>query len=326
MASSRIHGVQRVLSKLESSVKAGNYYEAHQMYRTLYFRYLGQKKYAELMDLLYDGAILLLSHDQQTSGADLAILFVDVLNKSDASTSDEQFNKLSRLFGMISSDVPERDTFLASALQWSVKESQEVKSGHPHLHQSIAQIFWKEKNYTLARYHFLHSTDGSGCAAMLVELHRQRGYSSEVDLFIAQAVLQYLCLHNKTSAKDVFDYYTTQHPNIKKTGPPYILPLLNFIWFLLKVIESGKLAAFTVLCQQYQTSIERDPSYVEYLDKIAQIFFGVPPPRPRSQGLLGNLLQSFLSGLDDSESDDESQTSHPRASTSRQQMETDELD
>lgn len=33
-----MHGVQRVLSKLESSVNAGNYYEAHQMYRTLYFR------------------------------------------------------------------------------------------------------------------------------------------------------------------------------------------------------------------------------------------------------------------------------------------------
>jgi hypothetical protein len=128
---------------------------------------------------------------------------------------------------MISSDVPERETFLTSALQWSIKGSHEYKSGHPQLHQSIAQILWKgwfchivlvsrycsstlhlnhsdwtilikystvdtfsEKNYALARYHFLHSTDGSGCATMLVELHRQRGYSSEVDLFIAQAVLQ----------------------------------------------------------------------------------------------------------------------------------------
>jgi Protein of unknown function (DUF410). len=130
---------------------------------------------------------------------------------------------------MISSDVPERETFLANALQWSIRGSHEYKSGHPQLHQSIAQILWKgriyhffleeipyctlysldsawtklivssidgtfpEKNYALARYHFLHSTDGSGCATMLVELHRQRGYSSEVDLFIAQAVLQLVC-------------------------------------------------------------------------------------------------------------------------------------
>jgi len=71
---------------------------------------------------------------------------------------------------------------------------------------------------------------------MLVELHRVRGYANEVDLFIAQAVLQYLCLRNKNTATAAFNTYTTQHPNIK-TGPPYLLPLLNFLWFLLKAID-----------------------------------------------------------------------------------------
>ena len=31
-------GVERVLSKLKNSIENHNYYEAHQMYRTLYFR------------------------------------------------------------------------------------------------------------------------------------------------------------------------------------------------------------------------------------------------------------------------------------------------
>lgn len=44
---------------------------------------------------------------------------------------------------------------------------------------------------------------------------------------------------------------------------------------------------FTVLCERYQHTIKRDPTYSEYLDKIAQIFFGVPPPRPKKQGLFG---------------------------------------
>lgn len=47
-----------------------------------------------------------------------------------------------------------------------------------------------EKNYIMARQHFMHSRDGSGCAAMLVELHEQRGYVNEIDLFIAHAVFQ----------------------------------------------------------------------------------------------------------------------------------------
>ena len=32
-------GVERVLQKLRKSVEDGNYYEAHQMYRTIYFRF-----------------------------------------------------------------------------------------------------------------------------------------------------------------------------------------------------------------------------------------------------------------------------------------------
>lgn len=31
-------GVERVLAKCQACVDAGNFYEAHQMYRTLYFR------------------------------------------------------------------------------------------------------------------------------------------------------------------------------------------------------------------------------------------------------------------------------------------------
>lgn len=34
----RAGGVDRVKNKLEQSIKQGDYYEAHQMYRTLYAR------------------------------------------------------------------------------------------------------------------------------------------------------------------------------------------------------------------------------------------------------------------------------------------------
>lgn len=73
---------------------------------------------------------------------------------------------------------------------------------------------------------------------MLVELHTTRGFKSEIDLFIAQPVLQILCLRNLQMASDTFSKYTSSHPTIKNDkGPPYILPLLNFLWFLLRAIE-----------------------------------------------------------------------------------------
>ncbi|KAF4519387.1 hypothetical protein B566_EDAN008695 [Ephemera danica] len=302
MSVNRAVGMQRVLSKLQESFQAGKYYEAHQMYRTLYFRYLGQKKYSELLDLLHDA-----------SGADLAILLVDVMVQAETPTTEENIKKLSQLLFLIGADIPERDTFLSKSIRWSMQGSE------------------NKKNYYLARFHFLHSPDGQGCAKMLVELHMARGFASEVDLFITQAVLQYLCLHNKTAAALALSSYTAQHPNIKKKNPPYLLPLLNFLWFLLQAVDSGKLVLFTTLCEQYQPSLGRDPAYREYLEKIAQIFFGVRPPQHnRPRGLFDNLLQSLLGGKDEEESDDEAGCSTSTASQSRPTrqlpMETEDMD
>ncbi|XP_051176033.1 Golgi to ER traffic protein 4 homolog [Leptopilina boulardi] len=317
MASQRSHGVERVLSKLESSINSGNYYEAHQMYRTLYFRYLGQRKYPELLKLLYKGCLLLTQHNQFTSGADLGILYIDVLTKAVPNPSECYFKEIVNLLSVMSPSTPERETFVHEALRWSAKGTN-YKTGHPDLHQKIAEVFWNEKNYYLARQHFLCSKDGSGYASMLVELHLEKGYFREIDLFIAQAVLQYLCLSNKATAQEVFDLYTLRHPRIE--GPPYIYPLLNFLFFLLKTIDSGKVAVFTILCKQYRICISRDPSYEQYLDKIGQLFFNVAPARPRNQGIFGSLLQSFFDGLGDEEFNVEEQNA---ASTSQAGQELD---
>ncbi|KAJ1527592.1 hypothetical protein ONE63_007555 [Megalurothrips usitatus] len=324
MAARRSGGVQRVLDKLEASVTAGNFYEAHQMYRTLYFRYLMQEKYKELLELLYSGSKLLLLNKQLTSGADLANLFVDVLGKSSEAFSEEFLTKLSELYGLIGPNVPERETYLTNALRWSLKGSPQYKSGHPTLHKAIAQISWKEKNYSCARHHFLHSNDGTGFAMMLVEIHTLQGYPSEVDLFITQVVLQYLCLQNKATAFDTFHWYTVKHPDIKP-GPPYLEPLLNFNWFLLKAIESGKLPVFTLLCKKYKPSIDRDPTYKSYLNKIATLFFGLPPARPRNQGIFGNLMQLLTEGHDSDSDHDEARASQEPTRTN-QSMDTEELD
>lgn len=103
--------------------------------------------------------------------------------------------------------------------------------------QSIALVYWNEKNFTQARHHFIFSKDGQNCAKLLIEFQQSQGFKFEADLFIAQAVLQYLCLKNKITANQTFSSYTEQHPRIRRSGPPYLLPLLNFLWFLLQAVE-----------------------------------------------------------------------------------------
>ncbi|KAI4456143.1 hypothetical protein MML48_8g00008243 [Holotrichia oblita] len=318
MASANVRGVSRVLEKIDNSIKNGDYYEAHQLYRMLYFRYLGQEKYSELLDLLYKGSLSFLDHNQHISGADLGILLIEVLVKSQNKNFTEWTPKLCKIFAKISPTTVERETFIVNTIRWS---SLDGKHGHPFLHQSIAQVYWNEKNYVQARYHYLHSKDGNGCARLLIEFQSTQGFRCEADLFIAQVVLQYLCLSNKNTANQTFNSYTQQHPNIKRSGPPYLLPLLNFLWFLLQAIESRKLATFTVLCQQYEPSIKRDPCYVQYLDRIGQIFFGLKPPPQQNKGLFDNLIQSFLNSAEDDSDED---ISHP--SSSRQIIENTDLD
>ncbi|KAH0631960.1 hypothetical protein JD844_019904 [Phrynosoma platyrhinos] len=283
-------GVQRVEGKLRASVEKGDYYEAHQMYRTLFFRYMSQGKHVEARELMYSGALLFFSHNQQNSAADLSMLVLESLEKSDAKVTDELLENLAKIFSLMDPNSPERVAFVSRALKWSSGGS--GKLGHPKLHQLLAITLWKEQNYCESRYHFLHSTDGEGCANMLVEYSSSRGYRSEVDMFVAQAVLQFLCLKNKTSALVVFTTYTQKHPSIEK-GPPFVQPLLNFIWFLLLAVDGYGLI-------------------LVYLDRIGQLFFGVPPKQTSSYGgLLGNLLNSLMVAGEEEDAEDGQEDSSP---------------
>lgn len=114
-------GVSRVIAKLDTAVATGNYYEAHQMYRTLCFRYTSQKRYTDCLELLYTGAHTLITKEQYTSAADLALLIVETLEKQtvDEATCELWIYRLSQLISKISANIVERETLLV-CLQKSI--------------------------------------------------------------------------------------------------------------------------------------------------------------------------------------------------------------
>lgn len=108
-------GVSRVLGKLDSSIEAGNYYEAHQMYRTLYFRYTAQQKYDDCLELLYKGSMKLISKQQETSAADLGLLILDTLEKrGSCKDGDVWIERIGNLITRLSSTTVERETIIVS--------------------------------------------------------------------------------------------------------------------------------------------------------------------------------------------------------------------
>ena len=95
--------------------------------------------------------------------------------------------------------------------------------GHFDIHREFAHNFWAESNFVQARYHFLHSQDGASCAKMLIDCHLNYGYPSEIDLFLTQTVLQFLCLRNLRTAREFHDTYVKLHPGfaaMTKTQQP----------------------------------------------------------------------------------------------------------
>ena len=183
-------GVSRVLAKLNTSLENGNYYEAHQMYRTLYYRYSNQNKWDELQTMLYEGAVKLFNHSQGGSGSDLAKLYLEILEKSEAKPSEDIMKKIGLLYQLIPSNLPDKENFKGQALKWSVLIDKQYPCGHPRLHQLFAYELWRSKRYAESRQHFLHSTDGSGCGIMLAEFQAINGFPRESDMFIVGTVLQ----------------------------------------------------------------------------------------------------------------------------------------
>ncbi|XP_039261749.1 Golgi to ER traffic protein 4 homolog [Styela clava] len=322
-------GVGRVEKKLEASIQNGNYYEAHQMYRTLFSRYMAQNRHKEVQNLMQAGAFLFFSKNESGSGVDLSLLLLDSLESAKAPVTEELIVTIGNLHKNIGVSHPQLSNFEVKAITWSTHTDGVPKTGHAKIRHAFAHNLWKEKLYGEARQHFLYSNDGVGSGEMLVEFSVQHGKKEEDDLFIAQFVLQLLCIQAKQPASDAFNTYTEKHPRCGKKWP-FTIPLLNFLFFLLSAVETQKLVTFTTLCDKYQTSLNRDPTYFQYLERIGENFFGVklPKKQKRPQGLMGNLFQGLMDG--DKEGGDNllngGSSSSTSTKTSQQAMTVEDLD
>jgi golgi to ER traffic protein 4 len=291
---------------------------AHQIYRTIYFRYSKQEKFKELAELLLEGSQKLIAEREFQSGADLSLLLIEILQK--CKYRDEEFkiwmSNVAKVIESIDQNVVERETLIVRAIKWSSECNQEnPNQGHPIMHRHIAQIMSKEKNYEQARSHYLLSKDGQGCASVLIQISLT-AYKSEIDMVIVQSVLNLLVLKELPTAKETFDSYTIQHPSIRTSNPPYKTPLLNFLYFLLHLIDEPKLQSFTQLCELYKPALSRDPEYDRQLKQIGISYFGAQqPPSNMGGGLFGGLFNQLFAELESDDIDDDD--IQPQPSTSK---------
>lgn len=202
------------------------------------------------------------------------------------------------------------------------------KFGHPLLHKLIAHVYWGEGNIEAARHHYLLCQDGTCCGRVLIEISKSKGFQSEVDLFVVQAVLQQLALKDRHTAEETFNMYTRYHPKILRHEFPYKEPLVNFLYFLFRLIDLKSVTGFRALRKLYDPSLKRDTSFTKYLIKIGILYFDeqpehVPAGPSGLGGMFGDILNSLMQGFDE---DDEEEQQQSRPTQLQRQNANNELD
>ncbi|KAG2171987.1 hypothetical protein INT43_001464 [Umbelopsis isabellina] len=302
-------GTEKTLQKLKQSVEDGNYYEAHQMYRTVARRLTKQQKYRDVIDLLHSGAASLLKQKQSGSGSDLALYMLDTYKLSNTPVTEESLDRVVELLELYPADEPGRKTFINSAISWSQKNG-DSEMGDPDLHNFAGTLLYHNKQYNEAEKHLLFGSEESGKLLGDVEYD----WAVEIDsadkgTFIARAVLQLLAMKNIHYANLAFQAFTKRLDASEALGEAPYRPapadqsinitiykdsLINFSQLLILTAQRDAGELFKTLKSKYAPAFAQDSKFDfdEALADFGLSFFNIQKPRNQ-----GNVLQDLMSSL-----------------------------
>ncbi|XGW11662.1 hypothetical protein V3C99_012833 [Haemonchus contortus] len=295
----------RLEKKAQDCIDRGEFYEAHQVYRTLYFRKTQQEQYDELLQILCNGSKKLGDVKEALSALDLAELYAETLLKSKSEPSEKIFEQLSSLLMQLcdpSFPIPSADSlnkFISTCVKWSqtvASRRRERKHGLSELHYVIAQAFLHHRNYVNARNHMLFADHPEEFAKLLHTIREEGGSkSSEAEIFCVLPFLQLLAMHRVHTASKLLTAYLAilnESPSCNGCRQE----LFNFLKMLCSALNLHDVKLFDHLVEAYKPHLDVDPTYHSYLEKIGQIFFGNPPKNKNDSfgGLFGNILKGVL--------------------------------
>jgi len=281
--------MQRTQNQIDALVERGDLYEAQQVYKATYRRMLQRQQYAAASEFLQKGIRVMVSKQQYSQANELFLLLIEVFNKSPDNAS------LDTLLELIAAFPSEAD--IAGAIREAVKWNQEyrtktekIKQAHPSLLKAQATRYWAREQYGDSLQAFLEAQASEELVKMLVEWS-DKCYSSERDLLFTRSILMLLTHGNLKDANEVFVGVAQRfYPN-----PDNRPPLMNFVQFLLLTLERDAYQFYVKLTEKYAPSLERDPQFEKLLQRIAEVFFKVAPPK-NPNDFLGSMLKGLMGG------------------------------
>ncbi|EMC97089.1 hypothetical protein BAUCODRAFT_147254 [Baudoinia panamericana UAMH 10762] len=298
--------IQKVLARQKAKIEEGEYYEAHQQLRTIANRNVKSNDWESAIDLLSNGAALLLKAGQGGSGADLCNYLVEVYQK--AELKPDVTNK-ARILGLLRAfppNEPGKKKFVSGIIEWSSKYG-EFPAGDPELHHVIGSLFAEEGEVYDAERHLALGTSDS--AQIMADMEYEWYASDEPSTapsYAARAVIPYLLVGNTRAANKSLLLFTsklsTLHPGlgVQSISSPSSdiriypsLPLLNFLGLLLLAVQRGTSDLFKQLKSHYASHL-KEAAWEEPLAQIGEMYFGIKIPSQSNP--MFDMMSSMLMG------------------------------
>jgi hypothetical protein len=273
---------------IEEHIAKGAYYEALQLYRTLYARSIVKEaKHAALIGELEKGAGTMLRAGESNCAIELLELLFTAYDKAHVAPSDERVAALQQLFEQL---PPHKYTdnkcqaLLKHVAAWS--KAPQCEHGAPALHNLFARKFADAADLMQANAHYLRGNDAAAHVA-LIRRWADEAAPSERDLLFARAVLQALCFDQLYAASEL-------HAAALADARIADSPLTHAIGFVVSCCERDAGPLFTELRSRYAGSFARDPAFAQYLDAVGKRFFAIQPAAAPPNMM--TMLQQMLGG------------------------------
>lgn len=112
--------MSRLMEKLKKCQETKDFYQAHQICRTIFVRLRSTSKDEEILDFLFDSARYFLENEQNNSGYDLCKSYVEILNKSKINElTSNLVEQILKLFQLLKFSHDDRTEFACNVLRWS---------------------------------------------------------------------------------------------------------------------------------------------------------------------------------------------------------------
>lgn len=115
----------KLLKRLKINDKEDNFYEAHQLYKTIHFRCITVKDFQEARDVIFNGILFFYTKksDNVYYCSDLSKVFIETLKMFEKQTPDlidsELLNKVKVIHLALQKGHEERNEFVCTILKWS---------------------------------------------------------------------------------------------------------------------------------------------------------------------------------------------------------------